>query len=96
MRAGLALLPLLLASPFATVVSGFLTSNFKVPPFYLILVGSFLQFLGVGLTCSLPTNSFSISPRQYGSEVIMGLGVGLTLSTILTLVPLLVKEPDLG
>jgi len=96
MRAGLALLPLLLTSPFAAAASGLLTSNFKIPPFYLILVGSLLQFVGLGLTCSLPTGSFSISPQRYGYEVIMGLGFGLSLSTLLTLAPLLVEESELG
>lgn len=96
MRAGLDLLPLLLASPFAAAVSGLLTSNFKIPPFYLILAGSVSQFVGLGLTCSLPTDSFSISPQRYDYEVIMGLGFGLSLSTLLTLAPLLVKEPELG
>jgi hypothetical protein len=96
MRAGLDLLPLLLSSPLATAVAGLLTSNFKTPPFYLILVGSVLQFIGLGLTCSLPTDSYSTLPQQYGYEVIMGLGFGLSLGTLLTLAPLLVKEQELG
>ena len=96
MQAGLDLLPLLLASPLAAAVSGLLTSNFKIPPFYLVLGGSVLQFVGLGLTCSLPTDSFGISPQRYGYEVIMGLGFGWSLSTLLTLAPLLVKEPELG
>ena len=35
-RAGIALFPLLLTSPFATAVQGLLTSNYKLPLFYLI------------------------------------------------------------
>jgi hypothetical protein len=95
-NAGLALLPLLLSSPFATALSGVLTSNFKSPPLYLILIGAVLQLVGVGLTSSLPTNTFKIASLQYIYEVIMGLGFGLGLSTILTLAPLVVKEQDLG
>ena len=94
-RAGIALLPLLLTSPFATAVQGVLTSNFKVPPFYLMLIGAVLQLVGVGLTSSLPTDRHRIAPQQYGYEAIMGLGFGLGLSTILTLAPLVVKEADL-
>lgn len=94
-RAGIALLPLLLTSPFATAVQGVLTSNFKVPPFYLMLIGAVLQLIGVGLTSSLPTNRLIVAPQQYGYEVIMGLGFGLSLSTVLTLAPLVVKEADL-
>ena len=94
-RAGIALLPLLLTSPFATAVQGVLTSSFKVAPFYLMLIGAVLQLVGVGLTSSLPTDGLRISPKQYGYEVIMGLGFGLSLSTVLTLAPLVVKGADL-
>ncbi|KAK2796804.1 hypothetical protein FQN51_009028 [Onygenales sp. PD_10] len=94
-KAGLSLLPLMLTSPLATAVSGVLISNFKVAPFYLILLGATLQLIGMSLTCTLPTESFDIPPQQYGYEVIMGLGFGMTLSTILTLAPLVIKEPDL-
>jgi hypothetical protein len=96
LTAGLALLPLLLCSPLATAVSGYLTSNLKVPPIYLILIGAFLQVIGVGLTCSLPTDSFvKITPQQYGYEAIMGIGFGLGLSTLLTLARLVVDERNL-
>ena len=94
-RAGIALLPLLLTSPFATAVQGILTSNYKVPPFYLMLTGAVLQLVGVGLTSSLPTDGYKIAPQQYGYEVIMGIGFGLSLSTVLTLAPLVVMEADL-
>jgi hypothetical protein len=96
LRAGLALLPLLLTSPLATALSGYLTSNLKIPPLYLILIGAVLQVVGVGLTCSLPTNTFSIPPQQYGLEVLMGLGFGLGLSTLLTLARLVVDEANLA
>lgn len=94
-RAGIALLPLLLTSPLATAMQGVLTSNFKVPPFYLMLIGAVLQLVGVGLTGSLPTDGLNVAPQQYGYEVIMGLGFGLSLSTVLTLAPLVVKEVDI-
>ena len=94
-RAGVTLFPSLLTSPFATAVQGVLTSNFKVPPFYLMLMGAVLQLIGVGLTSSLPTDGYEIAPQQYGYEVVMGLGFGLGLSTVLTLAPLVVAESDL-
>ncbi|KAL2365114.1 hypothetical protein RJZ56_001917 [Blastomyces dermatitidis] len=71
-KAGLALLPLLLTSPLATAASGIFTSNFKIPPFYLILLGSVLQVIGVDLTCALPTKSFDVSPQQYGYKASHG------------------------
>lgn len=94
-RAGLALLPLLLMSPFATALSGYVTSNLKVPPLYLIIIGAVLQVLGMGLTCSLPTHASKIPPAQYGYEVIMGVGFGMGLSTLLTLARFVVDEKNL-
>ncbi|PKX89046.1 MFS general substrate transporter [Aspergillus novofumigatus IBT 16806] len=84
LKAGLALLPLLLASPFATALSGFLTGNLKIPPFYLILGASVLQLIGVSLSCSYPSDQAEVPPSQYGFEVIMGIGFRLGLTTILT------------
>lgn len=95
-KAGLALLTLLLSSPFATAVSGALTSSFKVPPLYLILIGAVLQVIGVGLTISLPTDGGPFPKQQYAFEVIMGLGFGLILATVLTLAQLVCDEKDIG
>lgn len=65
-RAGMTLLPLLLTSPFATAGQGILTSNFKVPPFDLMLIGAVLQLVGVivGLTGSLPTDRYRVAPSR--------------------------------
>ncbi|KAK3501075.1 putative MFS multidrug transporter [Neurospora crassa] len=100
-KAGIALLPLLLLSPVATAVSGYLTSSRNIPPVYVILVGSVFQLIGVGLTCLLPTlpikgaDDAHVPASQYGFEAIMGIGFGSTLSTILTLAPLVVDATDL-
>ncbi|KAG2012349.1 hypothetical protein GB937_007178, partial [Aspergillus fischeri] len=96
LRAGLALLPLLLTSPFATALSGYLTSNLKIPPFYLILGASILQFIGVGLSCSYPTDQTKVPPSQYGFEVIMGIGFGLGLTTILTFARAVAEEKHIA
>jgi hypothetical protein len=95
-QAGWALLPLLLSSPLATVISGFLTSTFNVPPAYLIVLGTMIQVVGVGLTISVPFQPSGIPAQQYGYEAIMGVGFGLTLSTILTLADLVVSKKDVG
>lgn len=94
-RAGIALLPLLLTSAFATAVQNLLTSKHKVPPFYLMLIGGLLQLVGVDLKSSLPTDMHKIAPQQYGYEAVMGLGFGLGLSIVLTLAPLVVSEAHL-
>ncbi|GFF74437.1 MFS general substrate transporter [Aspergillus lentulus] len=96
LKAGLALLPLLLASPFATALSGFLTSNLRIPPFYLVLAASVLQLIGVGLSCSYPSDRTEVPPSQYGFVVIMGIGFGLGLTTILTFARAVVEEKHMA
>ena len=86
-RAGLTLLPLLLAPPFVTAVQGVMTSSLKVPPLYLVLLGAVLQLVGASLTSSLPTDGYRITLQQYVYEVSMGLRLGLSISTVLTLAP---------
>ncbi|KAK3390170.1 major facilitator superfamily transporter [Podospora didyma] len=96
-EAGLRLLPLVLCSPFATVVAGFLVSKLRVPPLYVLLVGGILQTVGVGLFSSLDNaSSFDIPPSQYGYQVIMGFGFGFNLSTILMMAPLVVEQKDMA
>ncbi|OTB06093.1 hypothetical protein M426DRAFT_259520 [Hypoxylon sp. CI-4A] len=92
--AGIRLLPLLLLSPVASALSGLLISKLRVPPFYLLLIGGFLQTLGVGLYSSLDSFDLRIPPAQYGYQAIMGLGFGFNLSTILMMVPMVVDSKD--
>ncbi|KAF5548162.1 multidrug transporter [Fusarium napiforme] len=94
-RAGIILLPMMLTSPAATVLSGYLTGNAKVPPAYLIIIAAVLQILGVGLTCSLSTDTTDMPDAQYGYEVLMGVGFGMGLATVLTFARVVVSEANL-
>ena len=93
--AGLRMLPLLLLSPVASSLSGFFISKLRWPPLYLLILGGSLQTLGVGLFSSLSSWDLTIPNAQYGYQVIMGLGFGLNLSTILIMAPMVVKEKDM-
>ncbi|KAI1347291.1 major facilitator superfamily transporter [Xylaria sp. FL0043] len=93
--AGIRLLPLLLLSPVASALSGFLISKTKVPPLYLLLIGGSLQTIGVGLFSSLDSSNLDIPSAQYGYQVIMGLGFGFNLSTLLIMVPMIISEKDI-
>lgn len=93
--AGILLLPLLLSAPFASGLSGYLASNLKVPPVYIIIVGSCMQFLGVGLMCSLSPTDLHLQKQQYGFEIIMGIGFGLVLTSLLGLIPIAVNKKDM-
>lgn len=91
--AGIHLLPVLVVSPISGAVAGQLASKKGVPPFYILLTGTTLQLLGVGLSSSVGRHG---DKEMYGFEVIMGMGFGLTLITLLMFVPFVVKKADMG
>ncbi|PMD16224.1 major facilitator superfamily transporter [Hyaloscypha hepaticicola] len=93
--AGIRLLPLLLLSPIASATSGFLITTLRIPPLYILILGGSLQTIGVGLFSSLSSSDLQIPRAQYGYQVIMGLGFGFNLSTILMMVPMVVDEKDI-
>jgi len=95
-RAGICLLPLLLSSPFASGVCGYLVSKLKVPPFYLIMAGATLQLVGVCLLGRLPNTPLKVVSQVFGYEVILGFGFGIGLSTLLIMTPLVVQEQDMA
>ena len=91
--ADIRMFPLLLLSPVATAFAGVLVFKLRVPPLYILFLGGSLQAIEVDLFSSLDVFT-SISPAQYGYQIIMGLGFGFNLSTILMMVPLVVSERD--
>lgn len=93
--AGIRMLPLLLCSPFATIVASVLLTRLRLPPLYVLLGGCGLQTLGVGLFSSLDSSRLDVPSFQYGYQVIMGCGFGLNLSTVLMMVPLVVHQRDM-
>ncbi|KAK0636738.1 major facilitator superfamily transporter [Bombardia bombarda] len=95
-EAGIRLLPLILCSPIATTLAGFLMSKLRIPPLYLVITGGALQTIGIGLFSSLDSRNLQIPAAQYGYQVIMGFGFGFILSTIVLMVPLVVKQKDMA
>jgi hypothetical protein len=93
--AGIRMLPLLLCSPIATILASVLLSKLRLPPLYVLVAGCSLQTLGVGLFSSLDSSNLEVPSYQYGFQVIMGCGFGLNLSTVLMMVPLVVKQKDM-
>jgi hypothetical protein len=61
---------------------------------WLILGGAVFQIAGVASMCSIGIDDTELPKRQYVFEVLMGLGFGLGLSTLLVLVQLVVEEKD--
>jgi len=94
--AGWRLLALMLCSPLGSALSGYLVSKAKVPPFYLFLVAAVLQIIGLALMGTLSVTSSAVPRAQYGYQVILGLGIGLTLSSLLIAAPTVIESKDTG
>lgn len=91
--AGVRMLPLLLLSSVAAGVGGFIV-QIKNVSFYLLVVSACLQLLGLGLMSSLPASMGSAPARQYGYQIILGVGFGLSLSTLPLVARLEVEKED--
>lgn len=86
----------MLCTPIGSLLAGYLVSRFKTPPFYLLIVGAILQTVGLILMGQLPESATVVSSSQYGYQVLLGLGIGLTLSTILIAAPIVIADKDTG
>lgn len=45
---------------------------------------------------NLPDSATNVASAQYGYQVLLGLGIGLTLSTILIAAPIVIEDKDTG
>lgn len=63
--------------------------------FPFIVVATGLQVIGLGLMSSLSSSS-DVQPQQYGYQVILGLGFGISLSSLPLIARLQVGPEDHG
>ena len=77
--AGVHLLPMLAASAFGSTIGGAASSK-KNNTYYTLIASACFMLLGCGLLSTIP-NTVHIEDAQYGFQVLMGFGVGLTFST---------------
>ncbi len=94
--AGWRLLALMLCSPLGSITSGYLVQKIKFPPVYVFLVAAILQTVGLALMGTLNVSDPDVPSAQYAYQVILGLGIGLTLSSLLVAAPTVIKEKDTG
>ena len=94
--AGWRLLALMLCSPLGSAVSGFLVSKIQLPPIYIFLVAAILQTVGLALMGTLSVTEPGVASAQYGYQVILGLGIGLTLSSLIVAAPTVIDDKDTG
>jgi len=78
--AGVRMMPLLFASAFGSTVGG-LCSSRKNRTFVTLLVASCLMVVGCALL-STASDGLDIEPALYGFQVLFGLGLGTTFTTV--------------
>lgn len=93
--AGVRLIPFTAAIPLSSIVASGLAGKRKVPPLYLIIVGSCLQIIGFALMATLPA-SLNVPARLYGFEVIAGWGCGINFSLLFLMIPFVIEKRDQG
>jgi hypothetical protein len=93
-QAGVRLLPLLIATAVGSVIGGAASSKTKLISWSLMAASAFM-ILGTGLLSSLPADG-SFSNAQYGYEVILGVGLGITMSAVTVLTSITVQPRDHG
>ena len=95
-NSGWRLLALMLCSPLGSLISGYLVQKIKFPPVYVFFVATILQTIGLALMGTLDVSDPDVPSAQYAYQVILGLGIGLTLSSLLIAAPTVIREKDTG
>lgn len=91
-KAGILLLPLLGAMAFGSMLGGALSSK-KNNTTATLVASSVLMMIGDGLLATL-VDTRSPEKKEYGFEVLLGLGIGLNLSTTTIIASLNVEFED--
>ncbi|KAI0805845.1 putative multidrug resistance protein fnx1 [Xylaria sp. FL0064] len=91
--AGVRLIPFTVFIPIGSTFSGTLAGKAKIPPVYLLVLGSVLQVLGFALTGTLPP-TLDIPSRIYGFQVLAGWGCGINFALLFILIPFVNEKQD--
>ncbi|KZF20982.1 putative MFS multidrug transporter [Xylona heveae TC161] len=94
-RAGIDMLAFTLVSPAFSMLCGFLLSKIPKIATLLLIFGSALTLVGLGLLSSLSTAE-SIAPATYGYEVILALGLGFMMPPLIFLLKVEYDDADLA
>lgn len=78
--AGIGLLPLLGAAAIGSMLGGIISGK-KNRTFHTLTAGGCLMVLGTGLLSTL-SDTIQVEAKTYGFQVFVGLGFGLTVSTV--------------
>ncbi|KAI6090284.1 major facilitator superfamily domain-containing protein [Hypoxylon rubiginosum] len=84
--AGVRLIPFTAIIPISSIFGSTMAGKLKVPPVYLLIVGSCFQVLGFALLGTLPS-TLEIPARIYGFEILAGWGCGINFALLFILIP---------
>ncbi|KAI1425930.1 putative multidrug resistance protein fnx1 [Xylaria sp. FL1777] len=93
LEAGVRLIPFAAVIPIGSIFASILAGKAKIPPVYLLILGSVLQVLGFALIGTLPS-TLDIPTRIYGFQVLAGWGCGINFSLLFILIPFVNKPRD--
>ncbi|OJJ46498.1 hypothetical protein ASPZODRAFT_166742 [Penicilliopsis zonata CBS 506.65] len=88
---GIAILPFTLALAFGSAITGSITSKGRVPVIAVLFAATLFQILGMGLLYSVAVTAH-LPASIYGYQFLAGLGTGLSLTTLLNVVPSVVDR----
>ncbi|KAI0532823.1 putative multidrug resistance protein fnx1 [Xylaria digitata] len=91
--AGVRLIPFTAVIPLGSIFASILGGKLKIPPVYLLILGSALQVLGFALIGTLPS-TLDIPSRIYGFQVLAGWGCGINFSLLFILIPFVNEKRD--
>ena len=91
LQAGVRLLPFTLGSSVGTISGNILASKLQVPPIFILLGGAVLQVLSTALMSTLPVEP---GAKIYGFEMLLSIGVGINIGTLIQFTPQLIRGKD--
>ena len=80
LKAGIGLLPMLGSTAIGSMLGGLINGT-KNRTFPTLITAACLMLLGTGLLSTL-SSTLDVEPKTYGFQIFMGLGFGLTVSTV--------------
>jgi hypothetical protein len=96
LEAGYRLLALTLSTSGGAALAGVLVQRLKIAIFYVLLGAGILQTIGLSLMSTLTSLDQNIPPATYGYQIILGVGFGITVATVVMMIPLVVEKRDMG
>ncbi|KAF2471879.1 putative multidrug resistance protein fnx1 [Lindgomyces ingoldianus] len=94
-KAGVRLVPFSIPVPVGAGLVAALCGKRRLPPIYLLFVGSTLQLLGLVFMSRMTLDEIQWQ-GQYGLQTIAGLGCGLTIGVSTLLMPFVIEKRDLA